>query len=58
MVYHGEDLPTDDSICYAFTNYENMNYGANFGSVTKMVCDAYMQVVDITTHYENVKVKR
>jgi len=54
-IYHGEDRPTDDSIVYTSTSYENMNYGANFGSVTKMVYDAYMQVADITTHYENVQ---
>jgi len=54
-VYHGEDRPTDDSIGYASTSYENMNYGANFGSITEMVYDAYMQVTDITTHYENVQ---
>jgi len=54
-VYHGEDRPTDDSIVYASTSYENMNYGANFGSITEMVYNAYMQVVDITTHYKNVQ---
>jgi len=32
-----------------------MNYGANFGSVTEMAYDAYMQVADITTHYGNVQ---
>jgi len=33
---------TDDSIGYASTSYENMNYDANFGLVTEMVYDAYM----------------
>ena len=54
-VYHREDRPIDHSIGYASTSYENINYNANFGSINEMVYNAYMQVADITTYYENVQ---
>jgi len=50
-VYHGEDRQTDDNLGYASTSYDNMQ----FQSVTVVAYDAYMQVADITTHYEHVE---
>lgn len=42
-VNHGEEWQNENKLGYASTNYGNMNIVHEFGSVTQMVYDSYIQ---------------
>jgi len=51
-IYHEENRPTNDNLTYASTSYDNMNYDGYFGSVTKMVYDAYKRCMKVYDAYK------